>query len=302
MGINVLPLDGLTYNGQATRQAFSALMGVAPSGRSLGAVSGVRPGTPSNTVNLSPAFTWNVGAHSGIIDAETSPFAAPYLYATTGGDTGTVTAADATNPRVDIIYVQVNDQVQDGSGLESGQVVYQAGTPASTPQVPTPNVTPTSRALVLAQISVPKAGGGNPTVTWVAPTWGQAPWSTYTVSTTNFNVVNGTLIGRWQQNGKTVHFSIFYQVGSSDTFSSGVALFFSVPVNPEASNGIAYTPLGTWVGDDTSASTEYVGTVSSSALSSIRLHYGGNTSVTSTNPTTWAAGDVIRIAGSYESS
>ena len=171
MGIVVLPLDASSgspsYSAQATRQAFSALMGVSPSTRSLGATSGVRPGTPTNTVNITNNNTWNVGAHSGVLDVETSPFAAPYLYATTGGDSGTITAANATYARVDIVYVQVSDNVQDSSGSETGTVGYLAGTPAASPVAPAAP----ARSMVLAQINVPAVGGGNPTVSWVAPIW-----------------------------------------------------------------------------------------------------------------------------------
>lgn len=178
------PLDASSgapsYTGQMLRDTLSALAGVAPSGRPLGATSGVRPGTPSTTVFLSGGsnFTWNVAAHSGVIDAETAAAAGPYMYATDGTDTGTITAANATNPRVDIIYVQINDNTQDGSGLESVVVGYLAGTPAASPVAPSP---PTTRGIVLANINVPAVGGGNPAASWVAPTFGQVAASSQTL-------------------------------------------------------------------------------------------------------------------------
>lgn len=171
MTMNILPLDATAgapaFTAQQTRQALSALFGVAPTGRPLGATSGVRPGTPSSTVFLSGAgsTTWNVAAHSGVLDTQTSALAGPYSYSTDGSDTGAITAADATNPRVDIVYVKVNDNVQDGSGLTSGVVGYLAGSPAASPSAP---ATP-ARAMVLATIAVPKVGAGAPTVSWVAP-------------------------------------------------------------------------------------------------------------------------------------
>lgn len=174
MAITVLPIDASSgapaYSAQAFRQTLSALMGAAPASRPLGASSGVRPGTPSTTVFLSGAsnFTWNVAAHSGVLDVETSASAGAYLYATDGSDTGTITAADATNPRVDIVYVQVDDTVQDGSGLRQGVVGYLAGTPAASPVAPT---TP-ARSYVLARISVPKVSDGNPSATWAATAYG----------------------------------------------------------------------------------------------------------------------------------
>lgn len=181
MATTAFPLDALsgapTYYAQSIRQAFSAFLGVAPAGRPLGATSGVRPGTPSTTVTVS-GFTWACAAHSGVLDVQAAAVAGPYLYATDGNDTSSISAADATNPRVDIVFVQINDTVQDGSGAESASVGYLAGTPASSPVAPAAP----ARSLVLAQISVPKAGGGNPTVSWVAPVWDQ--WQGWSATAT----------------------------------------------------------------------------------------------------------------------
>lgn len=174
----VLPLDASsgapTFNAQQTRQAFSAFLGAAPTGRPLGAISGVRPGTPTTTVTVS-GTTWSCAAHSGVLDVEASAVAGPYLYATDGSDTGSITAADGTNPRVDIIYVQVSDNVQDSSGSEAGTVGYLAGTPAASPVAPAAP----ARSMVLAQISVPVLGGGNASVSWVVPTFGLPPEPSY---------------------------------------------------------------------------------------------------------------------------
>lgn len=179
MAITVLPIDASAgapaYSAQHTRQAFSAFLGPAPTGRPVGAISGVRPGTPSTTVSLSGtgSMTWNVAAHAGVIDGEPAS-AGPYLYATDGTDTGTITAANATNPRVDIIYVRVDDADQDASGLRGGTVGYLSGTPAATPYAP---ATP-ARSIVIADINVPASGGGAPTVSWVAPVFADTGWIT----------------------------------------------------------------------------------------------------------------------------
>ncbi|HJQ00076.1 MAG TPA: hypothetical protein VJ851_00620 [Jatrophihabitans sp.] len=98
--------------------------------------------------------------------------AAPYFYATDGTDTGTVPAASASNPRIDVIWVEPNDNVEDGGGLLGGVIGYSQGTPASSPAPPLPGAgTPAlpARAMVLAQITVPKATTGNPSVAFVAP-------------------------------------------------------------------------------------------------------------------------------------
>jgi hypothetical protein len=177
MAVAMLPLDATagspSFTAAQTRQAFSAFLGIAPVGRPVGAVSGVRPGTVTTTVFMSGggSTTWNVAAHSGVLDTQTSASAGPYAYATDGTDTGAITAANATNPRVDIVYVKVNDNVQDGSGLTSGQVLYLAGTAALSPSPP---AVP-ARGMVLANINVPVSGGGAPTVSWVATQFGATP-------------------------------------------------------------------------------------------------------------------------------
>jgi hypothetical protein len=222
MAGNGFPIDNApAYTGQALRDALSVLMGVAPAGRPLGAVSGVREGTPTNTVTMSGggSTTWNVAAHSGILDTESAAAAGGYLYSVDGTDTGTITAADATNPRIDIIYVKVNDTIQDGSGLTSVTVNYLAGTPAATPSAP---ATP-ARGLAIAQINVPVSGGGAPTVSWVAPVaMNRGAWTAYTPTLTNITLGNGTMTARFTQVGaKTYIGSVIIAAGSTTTYSAG---------------------------------------------------------------------------------
>lgn len=206
-----LPIDASSgspsYTAQQTRMAFSALMGPAPAGRPLGATSGVRQGTPSTTVTCTGtgSMTWNCAAFSAVLDVEASATAGPYLAAFDGTDTGTITAQDPTNPRIDIIYAQINDTVQDGSGLRGCSINYLAGTAAPSPVAPSP---PNTRTLVIANISVPKSGTGAPSATWVAPIAG-GPQSTATTW-----VQGGLRFQVWTQNVANVpsststHFTI----------------------------------------------------------------------------------------------
>lgn len=170
-----LPIDASSgspsYTAQQTRMALSVLAGVAPAGRPLGAISGARAGTPSTTVTCTGtgSMTWNCAAFSAVLDVEASASAGPYNVAFDGTDTGTITAQDPANPRVDILYIQLNDTVQDSSGLRGCSLNYLAGTAAGSPSPPSP---PNSRTLVIANINVPKNGTGAPTATWVAPVAG----------------------------------------------------------------------------------------------------------------------------------
>lgn len=192
MTITVFPLDAVSgapaYTGQMMRQAISALCGYAPSGRPLGTNSGVRPGTPTNTVT-STSSTWTVRPHSGVLDVETPAAAGVYLYAIDANVTGAVTAPDASNQRVDSLFIQLSDPAEsDGSSTPGGAVVYTAGSPGAAggsrgsaggpPNIP-------SRAIEIAQINVPVSGGGSPSVSWVAATFGPVRWQGRQLSPSN---------------------------------------------------------------------------------------------------------------------
>lgn len=169
MAITVLPVDAVAgepqYSGREWRQAQSALIGGATSARPLGARSGVRPGTPASTVEAT-STTWTCRPHAGVLDTQASAIAGPYLYAVDADETGSVTAANATNPRKDIIYAQLSDPAEsDGSTAPKVEIKYLAGTAAASPARP---ATP-ARSSRIATIDVPVSGGGSPTVTFDAP-------------------------------------------------------------------------------------------------------------------------------------
>jgi hypothetical protein len=156
-----------TYAGRQLRQTTTApFLAGATTARPLGAFSGVRPGTPATTVTAPTSTSWSCAPHIGVIDGQTAAESGPYMYSVDAAVPGTITAANASNPRVDIIYAQVNDPAEsDGSTTPGVTISYLAGQAGATPTAP---ATP-ARSIVLAQINVPKSGGGNPSVTWVAP-------------------------------------------------------------------------------------------------------------------------------------
>lgn len=306
MAINILPLDASSgspvFTAQQTRQALSPLFGAAPSGRPLGATSGVRQGTPTTTVFLTGAgsTTWNVAAHSGVLDTQTAAAAGPYGYSTDGTDAGSITAADATNPRVDIVYVRVNDNVQDGSGFTNGEVGYLAGTPAATPSAP---ATP-ARAMVLATISVPKVGAGAPAVSWVAPTFNAPAWTSYSMAwtavTTSPTIGNGTLTAAWTEARRMVTVRFAITLGSTTTRGSG-SYRFSLPV-PAASNYSIWQPIGTAVVRDLSPAARYAGLVCTTDDPTVALlmMVSDGSIVSESNPITLANTDQIFGSFSYE--
>lgn len=174
MAITAFPLDAVggepEYTGRMLRDTFAALLGPAPAGRPLGAISGVRPGTPATTVTVA-AMVWSVAPHAGVLDVQASPEAGAYLYAVLSAETGSVGAAHATYTRWDGIYVTLEDPAEgDGSSSPAATVTYVAGTPAASPAMPTAP----ARSLLLARIVVPQTGGGSPSVVWLAPQTGSS--------------------------------------------------------------------------------------------------------------------------------
>jgi len=170
MSVIVWPVDAVTgapsYTGRSLRETLAPLLAGATAARPLGARSGVRPGTSATTVTATSTI-WTLNACAGILDMETAVEAGPYAFAINTAQTGAVTAADATRPRVDIVWVRLDDPAEsDGSSVPAVVAGYTAGAPlAGSPVAP---ATP-ARCMVLATLQVPMSGGGSPTVIWVAP-------------------------------------------------------------------------------------------------------------------------------------
>lgn len=165
MTITILPVDAdpgtllPKYTAQQYRQGRAAQHG-GGSGRRLGLRSGFRLDTP-NSVLTATSTTWTLGPCAAMIDPGHTTHQGGYDWATDANVPGTVTAADATNPRKDIVYIQVNDSsAGDGSGALSAPVLYLAGTPGVEPAAP---ALP-ARSFLVGTINVPVAGGGSPTV------------------------------------------------------------------------------------------------------------------------------------------
>lgn len=153
-----------SYNGRMLRQLNAVGFAGATAARPLGARSGVRPGTSSTTVSAS-STTWTCQPFAGLCDGQVAGEAGPYPFAFDAVATGAMTAADGSNPRIDIIYVDVDDPSEDASSVPAVTRKYLAGVAAGSPSAPSAP----AGCMTVAQINVPKSGGGAPTVTWVAP-------------------------------------------------------------------------------------------------------------------------------------
>ncbi len=162
------PIDAVggspQYAAQDERAARSVLYG-AGSGRVLGARSGLRVGTPA--VLSVVGSSWRVAICSGVLDPKVQTFAGPYNWAITAQESGALAAADASNPRIDAVYLRIKDNAIDVGGQATAVVEYKAGTPNASPARPTvmaDGSTALTQAHVFGWITVPAAGGGTPTV------------------------------------------------------------------------------------------------------------------------------------------
>jgi hypothetical protein len=139
---------------EAVHLAPKGASGVTP----FGAVQGVRPGFTSGLVTLAGS-TITVKAHGGVLSPDLSITQGPYVYQLNADETHTLTAAHATLVRDDLVYVQVSDDDEDGSGDREVVSGYLAGTPgAGLPSLP-------ARSVELARINVPASGGGSAVLT-----------------------------------------------------------------------------------------------------------------------------------------
>lgn len=266
------------YSGRMLRQSQSVFLAGATAARPLGARSGVRPGTSLATVTAT-STQWTCGPFAGVADVEAAAEAGPYEFAFDAAATGAITAADASNPRTDIIYVKVSDPSEgDGSTVPSVVRGYLAGTAAAVPTVPAAP----ARSFVVAQINVPKAGGGNPTVTWVAPYAVAAGAPLYVPTKAALDAITGypyqqaivyadplaVYNGLWLRQGSA------WEVIASDSgwsnlgLAAGIAAQAGSPAVKRAAKDVGYQGYVKAVNPSTGADTPFVANTSYPLLSS----------------------------------
>jgi hypothetical protein len=168
MSARAYPVDAVgalpSYSGRALRQtAVAPFVAMGSASRTLGGVSGVRPGTPASIGSVT-STQWSVNPFAGVIDGESLAIAGPYTYAFDTAQTGAVNTA-GSSARTDRLDVQINDSAEsDGTPATTpafAQIVYTPSAGAGVPAAP-------ARTHPLFLINVPASGGGSPTLTWNA--------------------------------------------------------------------------------------------------------------------------------------
>lgn len=139
----------------------------------------------------------------------------------------------------------------------------------------------------------------------IASTGTSWAWQTWSPTYTNLTVGNGTVVAKYIQIGKTVHFKFKFTWGSTSAFTTSSNIGITWPVTP-TSDYLQFGAVGIASYFDTSASTVYSGVVTFDTTTNIRpfaimssagLPYG---QVNNSTPMTWATGDVFWLSGSYE--
>ena len=158
MTITFLAPDGVELSAQRWRQGHAAQYG-GGANRPLGGRSGFRVDTASDVLTAT-STTWTLKPCSAMIDPGAATHQGMYGWATDQNLSGSIDAADATLTRYDRVWIRLNDSTSgDGSGAVSANLEYQAGTAGSGVPIIVPN-----RCFLVADITVPPAGGGSPTV------------------------------------------------------------------------------------------------------------------------------------------
>ena len=125
---------------------------------------------------------------------------------------------------------------------------------------------------------------------------------TWTGSSSNPFLGNGTLVGRYKEIGKTVFIYIKLTAGSSTTFGTGYWKF-TLPVTALNSNVVILNTLflqspSTWY--QGMSYTAYAGGDGTYVVPVLNQGATASAAVTSSVPFSWATGDTLTITGSYE--
>lgn len=166
MAIRVTPwaIDNNTHPAQDARLALAQMVGCDLSISFAGGVPAsaglvVDPGhgvTSAGALKVAQNGTPNmsvlVAAGGGLIRGTQSAVQGVYALTNDASTNLSISAANASNPRRDIVILQARDNAFDAGGINDGRLVVVAGTPAASPV--DPSLASYPNALVLARVAV----------------------------------------------------------------------------------------------------------------------------------------------------
>ena len=156
MTVRAPMINGNTDSAETFRLALSGLW--VPN-----SANNVRTGLTSTPVLTGTGnFTATVGPFTAIIDGTSNSLQGAYPVSNDAAATVTIGAAN-TQPRIDLISLQIQDNNYDGSGQLRGTFVVTAGTPSGSP------VAPSAPANCIPLWTVPVAANAT-SITWASAT------------------------------------------------------------------------------------------------------------------------------------
>lgn len=227
-------LPSLNYDEVEIRKMDSAI--VMADGTALGSRPGIRAGDPGLAVSLAGTTVNVTGGMATLYRSGQGVYRAQ-LAATSPG---TLSAANATFARIDLVYLRVWDNAVDSGGLSKADTVLLTGTPSASPAIPTPGATVIY--IPLATINVPNTGGGGTGAATVSSTIRQttvAPGGILPVSSSTDIAISGAYTGQARFN--TVRSVPEYWTGSvwraQGDYVSYTPSWTASTTNPTLGNG-----------------------------------------------------------------
>lgn len=147
--IEPLILQTGSFNGDELRRMFTAMLAAEDFTTTDDGGGVVTAGALKVTQNGTPNMSVNVAAGLAVIRGTESTQQGYYIAGNDATVNKSIAAADATNPRRDIVYLRVRDSVYSGSDND-GPIGVATGTPAASPSDP---AIP-SNAIALARVTV----------------------------------------------------------------------------------------------------------------------------------------------------
>ena len=134
-----------THPAEDVRRAFDVFIGPGNEGI-------VAAGDLSVTETGTPAMSVDIAGGRAIIQGTEGTYQGPYIVENRGSTTVTVTAADVSNPRVDLVVAKIEDQAYSGA-VNAWALAVVAGTPAASPVAPSMP----ANSILLATVAVAAA-------------------------------------------------------------------------------------------------------------------------------------------------
>lgn len=155
-------LQNVPINADVVRQAISSLMPDGPGGLVVsGSMIVAQTTTPSMAVTVGPGRAWIEGTNVAHLSGMTFGKQGKYFVLNDAPFTVNIATSDPTNPRVDLIYVAIQDSVYSGT-QDQPVIAVATGVPAYGATYPANAPTPPANSLVLAYVLV---GAGVSTIT-----------------------------------------------------------------------------------------------------------------------------------------